>query len=52
MDLALTLGTIALVFLALFIGLLLLKRWQEKHDPMTGDFGDRFRLWKRPGRDE
>jgi len=52
MELALTIGVIVLVYFALFVGLFLLKRWSEKHEPMTGDFGDRFRLWKRPDRED
>jgi hypothetical protein len=51
-ELALTIGIILLVFLAFFVALFLLKRWSEKNEPMRGDFGDRFRLWKRPDREE
>ncbi len=35
------------VFGALFVALLWLKRWSERNDLMGGDFGDRFRLFKR-----
>jgi len=51
-DLALTIGSIVLVYFAFFVGLRLLKRWSEKNEPMKGDFGDRFKLWKRPDRED
>jgi hypothetical protein len=52
MELALTAGIILLIFFAFFVALLLLKRWSEKNEPMKGDFDDRFRLWKRPDRED
>ena len=52
MELALTIGIIVLIYFAFFVVLYLLKRWSEKNEPMTGDFGDRFRLWKRPDRED
>ncbi len=52
MELTLTAGLILLIYFTFFVALRLLKRWSEKHEPMTGDFGDRFRLWKRPERED
>lgn len=52
MELALTIGIIGLIYFAFFVGLFLLKRWSEKNEPMKGDFSDRFRLWKRPERED
>jgi len=51
-DLVVTAGIIVLIYLAFWVGLFLLKRWSEKNEPMKGDYGDLFRLWKRPGRDD
>ncbi len=52
MELALTIGAILFVFFLFWVVLFLIKRWSEKNEPMTGDFGDRFRLWKRPDRED
>jgi len=52
MELALTIGIIVFIYLVFFVALRALKRWSEKNEPMTGDFGDRFRLWKRSERED
>ena len=52
MELALTAGIIGLIYFAFWVGLFLLKRWSETNEPMKGDYGDLFRLWKRPERDD
>ena len=52
MEAALTLSIIVLIFFAFFVALYLLKQWSERNEPMKGDFGDRFRLWKRPERED